>query len=356
MLYIPAGTYTLTARLWIKKSNIVIRGAGAGQTILYIPKSEPTHRCRQARPCMVLFTEHALQLWGVLQQSGSLAGLEYGHCSLLRSRAAACPPTLPAGLWDLYGKSKGSVSGGYVNWGAQPHPTQTALAALRHLTCPGGTVPAAFATPARPFCTQLPPRWAVLAPASPVASCLTPPPRGVCPLSAGGFITVWGSTKKGSLLTTVRLPPCLAAWPLPAACDCVHEACAVGPRNISLPGSAPAAPPGGPCCHAGTTRQPVNASCYRLLFGPVPPPTPPPPPPPPTPNNTHTGHWHSQAWRLSAGRQGRLQAQDRPVLRPVVEGRGRKAEPRHVSCLGGGAGRWGLTRRQASPKGLELTI
>ncbi|KAL4418954.1 hypothetical protein ABPG77_001776 [Micractinium sp. CCAP 211/92] len=76
VLYIPAGTYTLTARLWIKKSNIVIRGAGAGQTILYIPKS----------------------------------------------------------LWDLYGKSKGSVSGGYVNW--------------------------------------------------------------------GGFITVWGSTKKGSLLTT----------------------------------------------------------------------------------------------------------------------------------------------------------
>ncbi|KAL4448197.1 hypothetical protein ABPG75_005416 [Micractinium tetrahymenae] len=76
VLYIPAGTYTLTERLWIKKSNIVIRGAGAGQTILSIPKS----------------------------------------------------------LWDLYGKSKGSVSGGYVNW--------------------------------------------------------------------GGFITVWGSTKKGSLLTT----------------------------------------------------------------------------------------------------------------------------------------------------------
>lgn len=76
VLYIPAGTYTLTERLWIKKSNIVIRGAGAGQTVLDIPKS----------------------------------------------------------LWDLYGKSKGSESGGYVNW--------------------------------------------------------------------GGFITVWGSAKKGSLLTT----------------------------------------------------------------------------------------------------------------------------------------------------------
>lgn len=42
MLYIPAGTYTLTERLWIKKSNIVIRGAGAGQTTLSIPKSART--------------------------------------------------------------------------------------------------------------------------------------------------------------------------------------------------------------------------------------------------------------------------------------------------------------------------
>lgn len=40
MLLIPKGTYTLTTKLTIKNSRVVLRGAGSGKTILYIPKSE----------------------------------------------------------------------------------------------------------------------------------------------------------------------------------------------------------------------------------------------------------------------------------------------------------------------------
>ncbi|EFN59950.1 hypothetical protein CHLNCDRAFT_133034 [Chlorella variabilis] len=39
VLSIPPGTYTLTERLFIRRSRVVLRGAGAGKTTLYIPKS-----------------------------------------------------------------------------------------------------------------------------------------------------------------------------------------------------------------------------------------------------------------------------------------------------------------------------
>ena len=40
MLSIPAGRYTLTKHLAIKRSRLVLRGAGSGKTILNVPKSE----------------------------------------------------------------------------------------------------------------------------------------------------------------------------------------------------------------------------------------------------------------------------------------------------------------------------
>ncbi|KAI3429364.1 hypothetical protein D9Q98_005459 [Chlorella vulgaris] len=39
VLFVPAGRYTLTERLWIKRSRLVLRGAGSANTVLYIPKS-----------------------------------------------------------------------------------------------------------------------------------------------------------------------------------------------------------------------------------------------------------------------------------------------------------------------------
>ena len=40
MLSIPAGRYTLTKHLTIKRSRLVLRGAGSGKTTLNVPKSE----------------------------------------------------------------------------------------------------------------------------------------------------------------------------------------------------------------------------------------------------------------------------------------------------------------------------
>lgn len=40
MLGLPAGTLTLTKPLAIRRSKLVIRGAGAGKTVLSVPKSE----------------------------------------------------------------------------------------------------------------------------------------------------------------------------------------------------------------------------------------------------------------------------------------------------------------------------
>lgn len=40
VLALPRGKLTLKERLVIKRSNLVLRGAGPGQTVLYIPKSE----------------------------------------------------------------------------------------------------------------------------------------------------------------------------------------------------------------------------------------------------------------------------------------------------------------------------
>lgn len=43
MLTIPAGAYTLTEKLVIKRSRLVLRGAGMGATVLQVPKSERQH-------------------------------------------------------------------------------------------------------------------------------------------------------------------------------------------------------------------------------------------------------------------------------------------------------------------------
>ncbi len=40
VLALPRGKLTLKERVFIKRSNLVLRGAGLGQTVLYIPKSE----------------------------------------------------------------------------------------------------------------------------------------------------------------------------------------------------------------------------------------------------------------------------------------------------------------------------
>ncbi len=39
VLFVPAGRYIITKRLQFKKSNVVFRGAGQGQTVLFMPKS-----------------------------------------------------------------------------------------------------------------------------------------------------------------------------------------------------------------------------------------------------------------------------------------------------------------------------
>jgi hypothetical protein len=61
VLYVPPGTYTLTERLTITNSRVVLRGAGSGKTVLYVPKS----------------------------------------------------------LTDIYGPDRSTKTGGYVNWGAR---------------------------------------------------------------------------------------------------------------------------------------------------------------------------------------------------------------------------------------------
>ena len=40
VLTIPAGKYVLTEKLVIKRSRLVLRGAGMGATVLQVPKSE----------------------------------------------------------------------------------------------------------------------------------------------------------------------------------------------------------------------------------------------------------------------------------------------------------------------------
>lgn len=40
MLTIPAGAYTLSEKLVIKRSRTVLRGAGMGATVLQVPQSE----------------------------------------------------------------------------------------------------------------------------------------------------------------------------------------------------------------------------------------------------------------------------------------------------------------------------
>ena len=40
VLTIPAGKYVLTEKLLIKRSRLVLRGAGMGATVLQVPKSE----------------------------------------------------------------------------------------------------------------------------------------------------------------------------------------------------------------------------------------------------------------------------------------------------------------------------
>jgi len=39
VLFIPKGTYVISKRIDITKGNVILRGAGAGQTILLFPKS-----------------------------------------------------------------------------------------------------------------------------------------------------------------------------------------------------------------------------------------------------------------------------------------------------------------------------
>lgn len=41
VLTIPEGRYTLEERLMLERPWLVLRGAGAGKTVLHIPKSEP---------------------------------------------------------------------------------------------------------------------------------------------------------------------------------------------------------------------------------------------------------------------------------------------------------------------------
>ncbi len=49
-LYIPPGTYILSSRIYFNKSNFVIRGAGEGQTIFYMPQSLSTLEGRAELP------------------------------------------------------------------------------------------------------------------------------------------------------------------------------------------------------------------------------------------------------------------------------------------------------------------
>lgn len=48
------------------------------------------------------------------------------------------PGPAPPGLWDLYGKSKGSESGGYVNWGAHIGRLLTTIRRVMLLSHPAG--------------------------------------------------------------------------------------------------------------------------------------------------------------------------------------------------------------------------
>lgn len=39
VLYVPAGRYVITRRLWVNSTSLVIKGAGQGKTVLYFPYS-----------------------------------------------------------------------------------------------------------------------------------------------------------------------------------------------------------------------------------------------------------------------------------------------------------------------------
>lgn len=126
VLAIPPGVYALTERLLIKRSRLVLRGAGMGRTVLAVPKSELRGLAHPRRL--------RLGAWSRALANTCTAGLParlYGMPPVLASsgRAAAPAPTrlptpalpsapacLDAGLTDIYGPSK-TEYGGYVNDG-----------------------------------------------------------------------------------------------------------------------------------------------------------------------------------------------------------------------------------------------
>lgn len=119
MLYIPAGTYTLTARLWIKKSNIVIRGAGAGQTILYIPKSERAGTHAGGHISTMSCSGYATAV-GCIAAIGSLAGLGHGHCCSHEQQLAPNTPDRPLGpVWQEQGQRERRIR--QLGCAAAPH-------------------------------------------------------------------------------------------------------------------------------------------------------------------------------------------------------------------------------------------
>jgi hypothetical protein len=116
VLEIPPGAYTLTERLWIKRSRLVLRGAGAGKTVFYIPKSELCANC------------------ALLRLGPSLLQMQFMLCSTAKSGGRAAVrgaskgqsgpdqhgPNPCAGLRDIYGPNPDNPRGAFVNTGAWP--------------------------------------------------------------------------------------------------------------------------------------------------------------------------------------------------------------------------------------------
>lgn len=91
---IPRGRYNLTERLWIRRSKLVLRGAGARKTKFYIPQSEFCTRTASPQ----LTTSHCKGCF-----TGPLGAAD--RC---------------AGLRGIYGPNPENQRGAYVNTGAWP--------------------------------------------------------------------------------------------------------------------------------------------------------------------------------------------------------------------------------------------
>lgn len=160
VLYIPPGQYTLTDVLYIRRSRLVLRGAGRTKTTLYIPKSEPGTSTAAGQGTRRCESFHSLgRAWDLprctLQQMQTSR----------RAKLRACYVSLCAGLTDLFGPSKESGTGGYVNFGEAGSLRQRLKGTVHPQAALHGLLLPLQYPPRRPRCAApAPPAWHSAAP------------------------------------------------------------------------------------------------------------------------------------------------------------------------------------------------